>query len=155
MTDQTLSKLVGIPSLVFFSIAFVIGVGVGDTVNWQPPPIEMVKLLGWTLLAIGLIIGPGSAIVFLFRGTTLDPAGLPSRLVTGGVFNLTRNPMYLGLGLGYAGLSLVLWRFGPFLLLPVPLILLNYRIIPFEEARMGEAFGNRFALYRRRVRRWF
>ena len=147
-------KLVGIPAPVYYAITFVIGLGVGNAIPWRLPDLEALRLTGWALLVIGIFVGPGSAIAFVRTGTTLNPAGRPSSLVTRGVFNLTRNPMYLGLAIAYAGLALMLWRLGPLLLLPVPVLLLNFLVIPFEEKRLREAFGNRFALYCRRVRRW-
>lgn len=152
--QKPFSKLVGIPAPVYYATTFVIGLGVGNAMPWQPAPVEALRSTGWVLLAIGVFVGPGSAIAFALRGTTLNPAGRPSSLVTGGVFSLTRNPMYLGLAIIYAGLALMLWRFAPLLLLPVPVLLLNFLVIPFEEASLRAAFGNRFALYCRRVRRW-
>lgn len=84
----------------------------------------------------------------------LVPHGRARELVTGGTYRLTRNPMYAGLTLVYLGAAALLNLLWPVLLLPVPLLVLDRVFIPFEERRMDELFGESYAAYRRRVRRW-
>jgi protein-S-isoprenylcysteine O-methyltransferase Ste14 len=62
--------------------------------------------------------------------------------------------MYVGVTLiylGVAALRAVLW---PVLLLPVPLAVLNYFVIPKEESMLRAAFGAAYERYCARVRRW-
>jgi protein-S-isoprenylcysteine O-methyltransferase Ste14 len=39
-------------------------------------------------------------------------------------------------------------------LLPVVLAYVNWVVIPVEEGKLGEVFGEEYARYRGRVRRW-
>lgn len=116
---------------------------------------------GRLLLAIFLAtLGVGVAIwgVFEFRRarTTVDPRD-PSKskaIVTSGIYQLTRNPMYVGFLL-----TLVSWciylsnlsaAFGPVLFI---LYLNRFQIAP-EERILTARFGEYYEAYRRGVRRW-
>ena len=90
----------------------------------------------------------------VLRGTTLNPAGQPARLVVNGAHGWSRNPMYLSLTIIYAGLALALGRAWPLVLVILPWASMNWIVIPFEETRLRETFGQDYADYCRRVRRW-
>ncbi len=67
---------------------------------------------------------------------------------------MTRNPMYLGVTIAYIGLSLIFRRIIPLALLPLPVLLMNCAVIPYEEGRLRERFGDAYVEYCGRVRRW-
>ena len=90
----------------------------------------------------------------MLRRTTLDPTGEPARLVVNGAHAWSRNPMYLSLTVVYIGLALALGRAWPLILVPVPWACMNWGVIPFEEGRLTETFGEAYVDYCRRVRRW-
>ena len=74
--------------------------------------------------------------------------------MTSGSYRLTRNPMYLGMAILLATLAIVLSS--PWLLLgPLVFVLFITRIqiIP-EERAMHARFGDDYAAYCARVRRW-
>jgi protein-S-isoprenylcysteine O-methyltransferase Ste14 len=88
--------------------------------------------------------------------TTVSPTNpeKASSVVTGGVYNYTRNPMYIGLTavlLGWAVWLSVPWVF----LGPVAFVLFvtRFQIVP-EERVMSSKFGRDYDDYRKRVRRW-
>lgn len=87
--------------------------------------------------------------------TTLDPFGQPANLVTGGVFALSRNPIYLGDLLVVGGLC---FTFGAplaaALLVPLLMIVIRHRFIGPEEDRLARTFPDEFAQYGKRTRRW-
>ena len=62
--------------------------------------------------------------------------------------------MYVGLALAFLGLAVVQGNLWPVLLLPVVLIYVGQVVIPVEEQRLYETFGEEYARYRDRVRRW-
>lgn len=114
-------------------------------------------------LAIALAF-VGVALVFLlpavrsFRKarTTVNPIRIDqaSSLVTGGVYRLTRNPMYLGMVLVLSGWAV--WLGGITVWLgPVALLLWldRFQIRP-EERAMSARFGADYDAYRTRTRRW-
>lgn len=86
---------------------------------------------------------------------TLAPWAPPRALVTGGLYSLSRNPMYLAVVLVLFGWSM--W-FGSLPLLLYALgvaCAFHVRVVFYEEPRLEEAFGGSWQLYRRRVPRWF
>jgi protein-S-isoprenylcysteine O-methyltransferase Ste14 len=145
-----------IPPPVVYAATFLVGLMIGWLIPCTPDWIRAVAVhwFGWMLLIAGFLLGPGSAGLFVVRRTTLNPTGAPRRLVTAGAFALTRNPMCLGLSVIYLGLALVLARICALLLLPVPWAVINWMVIPFEEARLKATFGQPYEDYCRRVRRW-
>lgn len=119
-----------------------------------PMPFPGHRLLGWGILAAGVALLSAAAVQMLSRRTTLDPHGASSALVTGGVYRLSRNPIYLADALILAGLAL-LWR-APLALLLVPVFaaVITRRFIRPEEARLAARFPADFPAFAARTRRW-
>jgi protein-S-isoprenylcysteine O-methyltransferase Ste14 len=118
------------------------------------PPWRSGMALGVFMLA-GLV---GFPAIRSFRraGTTIDPVRIDraSTLVTGGIYRVTRNPMYLSLALLLAAWAL--WLGGPWVWAgPILLVLWldRFQIRP-EERAMAMRFGEAYARYRSEVRRW-
>ena len=86
--------------------------------------------------------------------TTVEPGQRPATLVTSGIFARTRNPIYLAMVLFVLAIALMADA-GWFILAAIVLCIALDRIVIASEQRMiGEAFGEEYAAYRRRVRRW-
>jgi protein-S-isoprenylcysteine O-methyltransferase Ste14 len=108
------------------------------------------------LVCAGIVFGVAGAVLFRRAHTTIDPhrPEAVSTLVVGGIYRLTRNPMYLGLAtilLGWAVyLAASLAFIGPVLF---ALYITRFQIIP-EERALAAKFGPEYAAYRQRVRRW-
>lgn len=77
-----------------------------------------------------------------------------SSLVTGGVYQISRNPIYLGMAaiIAGSGLALGTWATLPVLALFV-WVITAYQIIP-EERALKKLFGDGFETYKAQVRRW-
>lgn len=112
---------------------------------------------GWVgagLVGVGLLFMALAAATMMAARTTVIPHRNPSALVTGGVFRLSRNPIYLGDALVLAGFILR-WDAVPALVLvPVFVWLIDRRFIRAEEARLRAAFGAAFETWAARTRRW-
>ncbi len=78
----------------------------------------------------------------------------PTTLVTCGPYHFTRNPMYVGLAIAYLGEAGILKQVSPVAVLPLVIAYLNWIVIPIEEARLQEVFGEKYQQYRSRVGRW-
>jgi len=107
-------------------------------------------------VATGLIIAAAGVVSFRRARTTIDPMKpyTTSALVTSGIFNYTRNPMYLGLILVALGWGL--WLGNAFALLGIPTCLAyltRFQIIP-EERALASLYREEFRSYCTRVRRW-
>lgn len=110
------------------------------------------------LVMLGAAVGLAGSAAGLFRsvGTTIDPhhPERSSTLVTTGVYRLTRNPIYLGLGL--ALLAHAVYRGSPLALLPIAgyLTWIDRLQIPAEEAALQAQFGEVWEAYSSSVPRW-
>jgi protein-S-isoprenylcysteine O-methyltransferase Ste14 len=74
-------------------------------------------------------------------------------LVDHGVFRLSRHPIYLGIMLIYLGLALSSMSAASLVVLAAVFLFYDY-LASYEEARLGECFGDRYLDYMGKVRRW-
>jgi protein-S-isoprenylcysteine O-methyltransferase Ste14 len=122
-----------------------------------PLPLAL-PLLSWS--AGGVLILVGFAIVAagirnFSRAGTPVPSNQPVRtLVTTGIHGWSRNPIYVGMLLLYAGIGIAA-RSPWVLILALPLLItLHYGVIAREEAYLKRRFGDAYRDYKARVRRW-
>jgi protein-S-isoprenylcysteine O-methyltransferase Ste14 len=111
-------------------------------------------ILGAMLLLLVVIHGGWGLLNFKRMGTTPEPNGVASALLTSGPFRWTRNPLYLGLAILLVWFGVLLdssWMLG---LTPVLVLLLDWLVIAREEVRLRAQFGDEYLAYTRRVRRW-
>ena len=118
--------------------------------------IGMEKILGSVIIISGLIVTASAVVLFKKNKTTVTPIN-PSKstkLVTGGIYKYSRNPMYLGLSFLLSGVSIIINPIGGFVFIPLFIMYLNYfQIIP-EENAMTDLFEKEFLEYKKSVRRW-
>ncbi len=115
-----------------------------------------------SLVAVGVLVLLGISCdvlgLWAFRrsNTTINPMkpGKTSALVTAGIYQVTRNPMYLGLALLLSAWAFYLAAFWPFLGPVVFILYINRFQIGPEERVMREKFGDEYVAYASRVRRW-
>lgn len=111
-------------------------------------------LLGGLLVGGGVLLGALAIAEMRRRRTTVMPRAEPAQLVTGGVFRLSRNPIYLGDAMILAGFILY-WDAVPSLvLLPTFVWLLEKRFIEDEEKKLRRKFVAEFRKYEQQTRRW-
>lgn len=112
------------------------------------------RAAGWGLLAAGLGLDLWAMVTLWRARTNILPHRAAGRLVTGGPFALTRNPIYLGNTLALLGLALALanpWLAGGAFL---AFVLVDRLAARREEIHLAQRFGAEFAAYARRVPRW-
>jgi protein-S-isoprenylcysteine O-methyltransferase Ste14 len=148
--------LATIPPPAQFALTFLVGVALDRLAPWRPGWLAASSMhwVGLALAVAGCALAAAAAGRFVLRGTTLHPTGAPARLVVSGAHAWSRNPMYLSLTVVYVGLALALGRAWPLVLVVLPWASMNWIVIPFEEARLRATFGQDYADYCRRVRRW-
>lgn len=158
MSEPVHSPLVKFPPPVAFLLAFLAGWAI-DRYAW---PVALVpdefglarRVVAWLLVAAGIALSGMAVLIFRLARTTIIPHNRPSALVIIGPYRFTRNPMYVALTTIYVGAAGAVNTPWPFLFLPLPLLFLQRVMIPFEEQRLHGLFGEAFAAYCRRVRRW-
>jgi protein-S-isoprenylcysteine O-methyltransferase Ste14 len=121
-----------------------------------PLPALARHLATIALVGIGLAFDLAGLLAFRARRTTVNPLApqRTSALVTGGVYRITRNPMYVGMAcllLAWAVYLGALPAFaGPVLFV---LFITRFQIRP-EERVLQTLFGAEYFAYCSRVRRW-
>jgi protein-S-isoprenylcysteine O-methyltransferase Ste14 len=123
---------------------------------WPRGGAPLVWGVAMGLALTGALIALAGVRQFASARTTINPLA-PARaraLVTGGIYRLTRNPMYLGMLLALLGWGVWLGNAAAWLVLPLfPVILNVLQIIP-EERALRQRFGAEFDRYAAQVRRW-
>jgi protein-S-isoprenylcysteine O-methyltransferase Ste14 len=114
------------------------------------------SLLACALLVAGIVVATAGVVTFRMARTTVNPMqpGQASRMVTGGVYRYSRNPMYLGMLLVLAAWAV--WLASVPALLGVALFVLyinRFQILP-EERALAQRFADEFESYAQRTRRW-
>lgn len=108
------------------------------------------------LFALAIVIGVMGLLTFKKASTTVDPVNInkASNLVTHGIFQFTRNPMYVAMALGIISVGM---RFDSVLnlawLVGFILFITRFQIKP-EERALLKIFGEPYADYMKQVRRW-
>ncbi len=114
------------------------------------------KYVAVTAVALGIVIALLGAVSFRRHQTTVDPLHpeKATTLVTTGIYAYTRNPMYLGLLVVLIGVAVWLGNaLAPVMLVIFVLYIARFQIVP-EERVLHAKFGEDYAAYIRRVRRW-
>lgn len=109
---------------------------------------------GVVLLLFGIVMTVIVRKGFEKIGTEIHTFKNPRKLVTHGLFKLSRNPIYLGFALSLFGVWILLGTILPMVGCLLFIIVTNSYYIPFEERIMEHTFGNEYKKYKEKVRRW-
>lgn len=110
--------------------------------------------LGIPLIAIGMYLAVSGSILFSTKKTNINTFKDPDKLVTTGLFRISRNPMYLGFLLALIGAWWLMGSLTAGIGSALFFFAAHYWYIPFEEKRCREVFGEDYINYQRSVRRW-
>lgn len=144
-------------SEVVFGIPFLAAIALQLAV-----PISFPR--GWLTLAIipggVILIIVGAAFIvlarreFAQRGQPTDPGRPTTRVVTTGVFSISRNPIYFGAACFLAGVALAVNLPWVLVLLLPGLVACHYVLIMPEEKYLAAKFGEEYRVYAATVQRW-
>ena len=139
-------------------ITFLICLGGIGLSHWLAPGITLwavpFTLVFLPLLMVGLALTWMGSRYFAKIGTNIDTFGKPDTLVTEGLFQYSRNPMYLGFILILAGVAGFLGSAWPWFWVITFLLLLRFWYIPYEEKAMMAQFGDAYRRYQKMTGRW-
>jgi protein-S-isoprenylcysteine O-methyltransferase Ste14 len=118
--------------------------------------IQWLSILSYAFFIAGITALFLALRLFKKKETTVNPIKIEtaSSLVTSGIFNYSRNPMYLGMALILIGLSLKFNLIGGFVFTAFFMLFITYFQIRPEEKAMHEIFGEEFLNYKENVRMW-
>ena len=86
--------------------------------------------------------------------TSPNPNRPSTSLLLHGIYRLTRNPMYLGLTLAFAGLLIYFQITWVLLFIPLVVWLITAWVIIPEEKYLEIKFGEEYLQFKSKVRRW-
>jgi len=110
--------------------------------------------VGWLLGAAGFLIMMRGWWLFKDARVAICPTAATARLVTHGIYRVSRNPMYLGLALMMAGLAVGIGTFPFYAAVAAYFFVIDRVFCRHEEAKLSARFGEEYLTYTRRVRRW-
>jgi len=108
------------------------------------------------LIVLGIGVAAWGLRSFARAGTTPNPVhpGRATRLVTSGPYAFTRNPMYVGDAIALLGVAVWSGSGLSLLALAAFIAFIDRSQIATEEKALLGIFGDEYAAYRKRVRRW-
>ncbi|MEX2182084.1 MAG: isoprenylcysteine carboxylmethyltransferase family protein [Gemmatimonadaceae bacterium] len=138
-------------------LIFVIATAFGVFVHWLRPVAARPDgwwMFGAAITAMALILVSWAAHVLRRHQTAVYPWRPTTAIVTSGPYAVSRNPIYLGFALLQLGLGLWTDRLAVVLMVIPAIAATNAFVIAREEAYLERKFGETYAGYARRVRRW-
>ena len=134
----------------------------GLALDWLLPAYVLTVLLTWPqriVLAVILFAGAAGLAVpalhgFRSAGTHVEPWKPATALVTDGIFGCLRNPMYVGLTLILAGLSVLLASDWMLVMAVVFIAVIHFGVVKREERYLEAKFGDAYRAYKARVPRY-
>jgi protein-S-isoprenylcysteine O-methyltransferase Ste14 len=122
-------------------------------------PLSLPMWLRWSLAGLsgiaGLALIIGALSLFRRAGTPPEPWRPTETIAETGLYNRTRNPMYLGMAGIHISAAIAFQSVGAFILLLPAMIVIDRAVVRREETYLSRRFGEGYAAYKRRVPRWF
>ena len=151
--DKDIPGIIAPPPLIFAVPGTIAALaGRAYPVDVLPQPFALT--LGIVLTVAGIAMNVWAMPKFRQAQTSVIPYKPTTAIIESGPFAFTRNPIYLGMALLYAGITLIVNTIWPLLLLPFILIVMQRGVIEREERYLERKFGEKYLSYKSRVRRW-
>lgn len=139
---------------VIFVFPFVLGMALQWIIPAFAIPWWAGTSLGFVCIIPAFIILTAARKAFREHRTTMLPNHRSRKLLVKGPFCYTRNPLYLGIILLYAGIAFGTGSVWSLLFLPLVIIWLYYVAILPEEKKLEQQFGEKYIRYKKSVPRW-
>jgi protein-S-isoprenylcysteine O-methyltransferase Ste14 len=150
-SDSALSSLLGNASPII-----IVGLPVVARLLVPSPVVvpDPWNYLGIPVLVAGLGFMFWAWSLFKARGTTLRLAEQTAGLITSGPYRFSRNPMYAGALVAVVGVCMLLGSASGFVFPVLYFLVIDVFMVRPEERMLLRQFGEQYAAYTRRVRRW-
>jgi protein-S-isoprenylcysteine O-methyltransferase Ste14 len=109
---------------------------------------------GLLFLLSGIVLAASAARLFSKAKTGIVPFSESTKLVVSGAYRFTRNPMYLGMFFCLIGVTLLVNNVLGLLVLLLFFFIIRQKFVLKEEVQMQETFGDDYAQFKARIRRW-
>lgn len=132
-----------------FPIAFIADIAFIDDLD-----PDWLSAVGVIIAVAGGALSLAGQLALKRRGADVNPTQPVLVLVTDGVFGWTRNPVYLGLWIAVAGISMIFVFDWLMILTPLAWLLVNRAVVRSEERYLDQRFGKAYRDYKKRVPRY-
>lgn len=136
--------------------------------TYMVPIVEIISIVQGTTVfpigirVVGICIGTIGVIVFIIAVITMRDnwrAGISktdkTELVTNGIYQVSRNPAFLGFDLVYIGILLIFFNWVLFIVSVFAAFMFHLQIVNVEEDFLLSAFGEEYIHYKKKVCRYF
>jgi protein-S-isoprenylcysteine O-methyltransferase Ste14 len=140
-------------------IALLLAIVVGLTLDWLYPLRWLPTSLpnGWTgatVFALSLALFVWAVVTFRSAGTPVQGTKPTTTIVEDGPYGFSRNPIYVGMFGGLAGIAVGFNSLWVVVALIVFYLVVRHGVVAREEAYLERKFGGVYLDYKSRVRRW-
>jgi protein-S-isoprenylcysteine O-methyltransferase Ste14 len=121
-------------------------------IDWPKSPSLFIPGVLFTATGFGVMIRAW----WLFRqhDTAICPTAETTSFITGDIYRLTRNPMYLGMIFILLGIALLAGNWLYYVVAVVYALILNNVFCRYEERKLLGQYTDEYVDYTTRVRRW-
>lgn len=141
------------PTVLFLALVagYLIRLFVGGRL---PLPRAFAEGLGGLLIIASLGLALSAVAIFAEKGQGLRPQTPASDLFQKGVYKFSRNPIYLAMVLFGTGFGIATSNVWMIITTVFAGLIFHFFVIRPEEAYLARKFGEEYAAYKSRVRRW-
>lgn len=155
MNKSDHAKVKTIPPLIpllFIIIAWLINTYIMELPI--PLSLETQTTIAYVMMPLAAILFAFSLYFFIKTKQNPEPHTPTNALYTGGIFRITRNPIYLGFLIAQIVVAIKLNNLYVVFSLPFVWWLLTKWVIEPEETYLEQLFGQEYLDYKKKVRRW-
>lgn len=127
--------------------------------------IGILRNIGWLLIALGTLLYAWSVLNFLIEGNGTPAIWFtkqlkkligeePSKLVSSGLYKISRNPMYLGVLMIVFGQSILLESKSILIYTGILAVLFHLVVVFLEEPHLKKKYGEEYERYLKNTPRW-
>jgi protein-S-isoprenylcysteine O-methyltransferase Ste14 len=151
---KTRSKILACkpPRIAFALLALATLIQISLPIDWTRLPSFLFPGIAFTALGFSIMIRAWW--LFKLHETAICPTATTTTFITGDIYKLTRNPMYLGMILMLLGIALLAGSWVFYIVTAIYTLILNYVFCHFEERDLLHQYGDEYAEYIARIRRW-
>ncbi len=115
---------------------------------------DLLFAIGWIAVVAVVMLWVTAIRAMKAAHTTLNPNGIPERLLTAGPFAVSRNPLYLANTLLLIAIGLIVGSIWFILAAFLAAFATRKLAVEKEEKVLSQKFGKKYRDYAKRVRRW-
>lgn len=117
-------------------------------------PLSLRILVGAVLMGVGAALAVPAVLAFRRAKTHVEPWKSSTALVTGGVFQRMRNPMYVGATLALGGFAVIAASDWTLVMTAAFALVVHFGVVLREERYLDAKFGDAYRSYKARVPRY-